>query len=113
MLDKEERRNSRTQVIIAALNEEEGIGLTVAELMKTLDCPRILVVDGRSSDRTVEVAKNLGANVLLQDGLRRKDGAQRHFLSWQQVYCFYPQLAKRSSIRRSLNGATCSASRNF
>jgi glycosyltransferase involved in cell wall biosynthesis len=28
-----------------------------------------LVVDGRSTDRTVEIAKNLGATVLLQDGL--------------------------------------------
>ena len=62
MLNKKEaQRNSTTQVIIAALNEEEGIGFTVAEFMDTLDCPRILVVDGRSTDRTVEVAKNLGA----------------------------------------------------
>ena len=74
MLNKEEaQRNSRTQVIIAALNEEEGIGLTVAELMDTLDCPRVLVVDGRSTDRTVEVAENLGAAVLLQDGLGKGD----------------------------------------
>ena len=70
---KEAQRNSRTQVIIAALNEEEGIGLTVAELMDTLDCPCVLVVDGRSTDRTVEVAENLGADVLLQDGLGKGD----------------------------------------
>ena len=62
-----------TQVIIAALNEEEGIGLTVAELMDTLEGLRVLVVDGRSVDRTVEVAKNLGAKVLLQDGLGKGD----------------------------------------
>ena len=74
MLNKEEaHRNAKTQVIIAALNEEEGIGVTVAELMKTLDCPRILVVDGRSTDRTVEMAKNLGADVLFQDGLGKGD----------------------------------------
>ena len=74
MLNKKEaQRNSRTQVIIAALNEEEGIGLTVAELMDTLDCPCVLVVDGRSTDRTVEVAENLGADVLLQDGLGKGD----------------------------------------
>ena len=70
---KEAQRNSRTQVIIAALNEEEGIGLTVAELMDTLDCPCVLVVDGRSTDRTVEVAENLGAGVLLQDGIGKGD----------------------------------------
>jgi glycosyltransferase involved in cell wall biosynthesis len=57
-----------TQVIIAALNEEEGIGLTIAELMDTLEGSRVLVVDGRSTDRTVEVAKNLGAQIFIQDG---------------------------------------------
>jgi dolichol-phosphate hexosyltransferase len=74
LLNKEEaQRNSKTQVIIAALNEEEGIGLTVTELMDTLDCPHVLVVDGRSTDRTVEIAKNLGADVLSQDGLGKGD----------------------------------------
>jgi glycosyltransferase involved in cell wall biosynthesis len=62
-----------TQVIIAALNEEEGIGHTISELNKTLGNPRILVVDGRSTDRTVEVAKNLGAQVVIQDGLGKGD----------------------------------------
>jgi glycosyltransferase involved in cell wall biosynthesis len=62
-----------TQVIIAAWNEEEGIGLTVAELMDTLECPHVLVVDGRSTDRTVEIAKNMGAEIALQDGLGKGD----------------------------------------
>jgi len=54
--------------IVAALNEEEGIGLTIAELQQYLENPRILVVDGKSRDRTVEVAKDLNADVLLQEG---------------------------------------------
>ena len=62
-----------TQVIIAALNEEEGIGLTIVELKAILDRPRVLVVDGRSTDRTVEVAKNMGADVVFQDGLGKGD----------------------------------------
>ena len=62
-----------TQVIVAALNEEEGIGLTISELNKTLKNPRILVVDGRSTDRTVEIAKSMGADVVLQDGLGKGD----------------------------------------
>ena len=57
------------QVIIVALNEEEGIGFTVAELMNTLECSCVLVVDGGSSDRTVEVAKGKGAEIVFQDGL--------------------------------------------
>jgi dolichol-phosphate mannosyltransferase len=62
-----------TQVIIAALNEEEGIGLTRAELIDTLESPRVLVVDGRSTDRTVEIAKNMGAEILRQDGFGKGD----------------------------------------
>jgi len=60
--------NQTTQVIIAALNEEEGIGLTIAEMMDTLDNAKVLVVDGNSSDRTTEIATNLGATVAFQDG---------------------------------------------
>jgi dolichol-phosphate hexosyltransferase len=62
-----------TKVIIAALNEEEGIGLTIAELQKYLDNPSILVVDGWSNDRTVEVAKNVGADIAFQDGAGKGD----------------------------------------
>jgi glycosyltransferase involved in cell wall biosynthesis len=66
-----------TQVIIAALNEEEGIGLTIAELMDTLEGSRVMVVDGKSTDRTVEVAKNLGAEIYVQDGLGKGDAVAK------------------------------------
>ena len=62
-----------TQVVIAALNEQEGIGLTITEILDVLDDPHVLVVDGRSYDRTVEVAKSLGAEIVLQDGLGKGD----------------------------------------
>jgi len=62
-----------TQVIIAALNEEQGIGLTIKELMSVLNSSRVLVVDGRSSDRTVEIAKNCGASIVCQDGKGKGD----------------------------------------
>jgi dolichol-phosphate hexosyltransferase len=62
-----------TQIIIAALNEEEGIGLTIAELNTHLNSPHVLVVDGKSTDRTVEVAKNMGADIILQDGHGKGD----------------------------------------
>jgi len=55
-------------VIIAAYNEEEGIGPTLAELREVLDDPYYLVVDGNSTDRTVEIAKELGAEVSIQEG---------------------------------------------
>jgi dolichol-phosphate hexosyltransferase len=56
------------QVIIAALNEEEGIGATIAEVQNHLSNPNVIVVDGRSTDRTVEIAKTLNAEVFVQDG---------------------------------------------
>jgi dolichol-phosphate hexosyltransferase len=73
LIKKETQSPPSMQVIIAALNEEEGIGLTISELKKTLKNTQILVVDGRSTDRTVEVAKNLGAHILLQQGLGKGD----------------------------------------
>jgi len=59
--------------IIATLNEEEGIGPTLAELGKVLVDSRFLVVDGNSTDRTVEVAKEMGAEVLFQEGVGKGD----------------------------------------
>lgn len=56
------------QVVIAALNEAPGIGLTIAELKDILGDVSILVVDGKSTDRTAEIARNLGAEVVYQDG---------------------------------------------
>jgi dolichol-phosphate hexosyltransferase len=67
--EKQNPRFSSTQVIVAALNEEAGIGLTLAELKDNLDSSHILVVDGHSSDRTVEIAKNLCVDIAFQDGV--------------------------------------------
>ena len=72
-MTKENQKAPSTQVIIAALNEEEGIGHTIIELKKTLGNPPILVVDGKSTDKTVQVAENLGARVIIQDGLGKGD----------------------------------------
>jgi glycosyltransferase involved in cell wall biosynthesis len=55
-------------VILAALNEEEGIGPTLAELRMVLEDPRYLVVNGNSTDRTVKIAKEMDADVLIQQG---------------------------------------------
>ena len=59
--------------IVAAMNEEEGIGLTLSELKRHLGKPWIIVVDGKSSDRTAEVAKDMDADVYLQEGLGKGD----------------------------------------
>jgi glycosyltransferase involved in cell wall biosynthesis len=67
----------RSTIVIAALNEEQGIGLTIAELKETMLASNILVVDGHSRDRTVDVARNLGADVVFQDGLGKGDAISK------------------------------------
>lgn len=61
------------QLVIAALNEAPGIGLTITEMKDTLGEIPVLVVDGKSTDRTVEIAKNLGAKVINQDDKGKGD----------------------------------------
>ncbi|MDR1992010.1 MAG: glycosyltransferase family 2 protein [Nitrososphaerota archaeon] len=60
--------SSTISVVIATLNEEAGIGPTIGEMQKVLRNPYMVVVDGNSVDRTIEIAKNMGADVMLQEG---------------------------------------------
>jgi dolichol-phosphate mannosyltransferase len=62
-----------TIAIVAALNEEQGVGPTIAELRQHLDHVSILVVDGRSRDKTAEVAKRMNAGVIVQKGMGKGD----------------------------------------
>lgn len=68
---------SATAVIIAAVNEEEGIGPTLEEVQKVLRDPYLMVVDGKSDDRTVEIAKNMGAEIVLQEGKGKGQAIQQ------------------------------------
>ncbi len=69
----EKNTSSSDLVLMPALNEEEGIGHTIIELKKWLRAPQILVVDGRSTDRTVHIARKLGANTVIQEGSGKGD----------------------------------------
>ena len=64
---------SSSQLVIAALNEEQGIGLTIAEMKDILGDIPTLVVDGKSTDKTVQLAKNMGATILTQNGTGKGD----------------------------------------
>ena len=70
LVEKVEKNPTPSSVlaIIATLNEEPGIGPTLAELREFLADGKFLVVDGNSVDGTVEVAKEMGAEVLFQPG---------------------------------------------
>ena len=62
-----------TNIFIAALNEEEGVGATISELSENVNAHRILLIDGHSQDRTVDVAKEYGAEIFFQDGKGKGD----------------------------------------
>ncbi len=73
MVENGEEAKPSTLVVVAALNEEEGIGATLAEIQSTLDKPLCLVVDGRSTDSTAKIAEANGAEVIFQKGSGKGD----------------------------------------
>jgi len=79
----------KVSIVLPTLNEEEGIGITIDSIKKEEFKKRgwdleILVVDGNSTDRTVEIAKKKGAKVIIEPrkgygrayktGLKEADG---------------------------------------
>lgn len=64
----QKKGDSEVAVLIATLNEEEGLGPTVMEIEQFLDKPYVLVVDGNSTDGTVEIARKLGLDIVFQQG---------------------------------------------
>ncbi len=65
---------SSTLVIVAAYNEEEGIGPTLTEVKTCMEeSPFCLVVDGHSSDQTTHIAEATGAEVITQRGKGKGD----------------------------------------
>ena len=55
----------KVSVVIPTLNEEKNLPKVMKELPKNID--EIIVVDGHSRDRTLEIAKRYGAKVLFDD----------------------------------------------
>jgi len=64
---------SPTLVVVTTLNEEEGIGPTLADIRGFLDRPLCLVVDGRSTDATVKIAETMNVQVICQKGSGKGD----------------------------------------
>jgi len=65
--------DSFVTVVVPTLNEEEGIAKVIQEL-HSVGLGNIMVIDGYSRDKTVEIAKQSGAKILFQQG-RGKTGA--------------------------------------
>jgi len=55
-------------IVIPTLNEEDGVGSVIDGLLVE-GFKRILVVDGYSSDKTVEIARSKGVEVVYQNGV--------------------------------------------
>ena len=68
-------------IIIPTLNEESAISETISRIPEPLQaCCQILVIDGLSTDATIDEAKRVGADVLLVDqpgkGFAMREGAK-------------------------------------
>ena len=65
-------------VIIPALNEEKTIGQVINFCQSEPDVSEIIVVDDRSEDKTVSIAKEAGAKVIISasrgKGISMKEG---------------------------------------
>lgn len=72
-MEKGEGNYSKTLVVVAALNEREGIGPTLADIENCMPDSLRLVVDGRSVDGTVKIAEAMGARVVFQNGSGKGD----------------------------------------
>jgi glycosyltransferase involved in cell wall biosynthesis len=72
--------NPVASIIIPTLNEESTISETISRIPATLRaCCQILVIDGLSTDATIDEAKRVGADILLVDqpgkGFAMREGA--------------------------------------
>lgn len=56
----------KVSVLIPTLNEEKSIGQTIDEIPKDFADLEIVIIDGLSRDRTVKIAKNKGARVIME-----------------------------------------------
>lgn len=63
MVQKKKLKPMKVSFVIPTLNEESGIGSVLEKIPKDLDC-EVIVVDNGSTDRTVEIAKSLGARII-------------------------------------------------
>ena len=78
-----------TQVIslIPTKNEEKGIKETIVKVNSCLNPDFITVVDAHSTDKTVEIAKSLGVDVILQTGVGKGAG----IITFIEETKYYPE----------------------
>ena len=67
------QESTQILVVLATLNEEQGIGPTIKELKNVLEDPKFLVIDGRSIDGTIECVKKFNVEIFEQVGKGKGD----------------------------------------
>jgi len=60
--------SDKITVIIPTLNEAQGIGPTIQDVIEKIGEPQVLVIDANSVDGTPQIAASLGAKVIRQLG---------------------------------------------
>jgi glycosyltransferase involved in cell wall biosynthesis len=88
IVTKEREGNSSILILVPTLNEEKGISSTLKELIEVFGQCKFLVVDGCSSDGTVDTSKSLGADVIHQKG-RGKGNAVGYAIEYIDDGCDY------------------------
>jgi dolichol-phosphate hexosyltransferase len=82
--------SARPLILLPTLNEEAGLAKTFRELLEVSTFPEgrrpeVLVIDGHSTDRTLEVARKFSCTILPQHG-RGKGAAIREGLAWATAH---------------------------
>jgi len=57
----------KISVVIPTLNEEKNLPILLNEIKRSKLVDEIIIVDGHSGDKTVEIAKNFDCNILYDD----------------------------------------------
>lgn len=66
-------------IILPTKNEESCIGPTITRINKICHNPRIVVVDGNSTDMTVKIAEEYGVEVIFDHGLGKGEALRCAF----------------------------------
>ena len=77
--DRRHGRQTRVSVVVSAMNEEKNVGVVLDRLPRGLH--EVILVDGCSKDRTIEMAKRAypGIRVLTQSGKGKGDALRTGF----------------------------------